>query len=137
MTAPDEPLVAPAKDRGIGALFADLSREVSRLFRLEIALARAEIADHAGQLGASVAMVAAGALVLFAGFLVLLEAAVLGLAMVLAPWLAALVVGALVVSVGAALALKGRHDIAAHSLLPHRTLRTLREDADWAREPMR
>jgi hypothetical protein len=137
VSRPDEPLVAPARDRGLGALFADLSREVSHLFRLELALARAEITDQAGQIGTGAALVAAGALILFAGVLVLLEAAVLALALVLAPWLAALIVGGLVLLLGAVLALKGRHDIAARSLMPSRTLRTLREDAEWAREQMR
>lgn len=132
-----EPLVAPVRDRGIGALFGDLSREVSRLFRLEIALAKAELADRVGQIGMGAAMLVAGAIVLFAGFLVLLAAAVLGLATVLQPWLAALAVGTAVALVGLALALKGRHDLATRNLVPRRTLRTLREDAEWAREQMR
>jgi hypothetical protein len=39
--------------------------------------------------------------------------------------------------VGLILALKGRRDIGPGKLVPHRTLRTLREDADWAKEQMR
>ena len=132
-----EPLVAPARDRGLAALFGDLTREVSRLFRLEIALAKAELADRIGQFGMGGALLVAGALVLFAGFLVLLAAAVLALALVLAPWLSALIVAAVVLLVGLVLVLKGRHDVASRNLVPHRTLRSLRQDAEWAREQMR
>jgi hypothetical protein len=33
--------------------------------------------------------------------------------------------------------LKGRNDMKADKLKPDRTLRSLRDDADWAREQMR
>jgi len=79
----------------------------------------------------------AGALILHAGFLVLLAAAVLGLSIVVPPWAAALIVGGVVFLIGLAVVFKGRRDIKADKLVPDRTLRSLRDDAEWAREKMR
>jgi hypothetical protein len=123
-----------AEDRGVAALFAALAREASRLFLQEVALAKAELAAKLGQAGTGVVEIAAGGLVLYAGFLALLAAATLGLARVLPDWAAALVVGGVVVLIGAALLLKGKRDLGPRRLLPDRTLRSLREDARWARE---
>ena len=39
--------------------------------------------------------------------------------------------------VGLALLLKGRRDLRSRNLVPQRTLRTLRDDAEWAKEQMR
>lgn len=137
MPASREPLAAPLKERGIGALFSELAREASRLIHQEIALAKAELVDRTGQVGAGLVLCVAGGTVLFAGGLVLLAAAVLALALVLPPWAAALAVGGVVTLLGLAILLKGRRDLAARDLLPRRTLRTLRDDAQWAREQMR
>jgi hypothetical protein len=132
-----EPPAAPLGERGIGALFADLAREASRLVRQEFALAKAELIDRSAQVGAGVAFCIAGGLVVFAGGLVLLAAAVLALTLVLPPWGAALAVGGMVTLVGLAILLKGRRDMAARNLVPRRTLRTLQQDAQWAKEQMR
>jgi hypothetical protein len=127
----------PRVDRSMSGLLSALVREVSRLFRQEIALARAELADKLGQLGTGAAEMIAGGFIIYGGFLVLLAAAVLGLAQVLPPWLAAIVVGVVTALVGAGVLLKGRRDVEARRLVPSRTIRTLRDDAEWAREQMR
>jgi xanthine/uracil permease len=128
---------APRRERRLAGLFGDLARESTRLFRQEVALAKAEISSKVGQMGMGAAELVAGGLIAYAGLLVLLAAAVLGLALLLRPWLAALIVGVVVVVIGVGLALKGRRDVASNKLAPDRTLRTLRDDADWAQEQMR
>ncbi len=131
------PQVAPLKDRGIAALFSDLAREAGCLVRQEIALAKAELLDRAARLGAGAVFLAAGAALLFAALMALGGAAILALALVLPPWAAALVIGAVLLALGLGLVVKGRHDLAARGLVPQRTMKTLREDAAWAREQMR
>src|SRR5262245_12970196 len=74
-------------------LMRRLLNEVATLFRQELALARAEFMRSISRLLISATSVATGAAVLYAGFLVLLIAAMLGLAKVVEPWLAALIVG--------------------------------------------
>jgi hypothetical protein len=130
-------VMPPPEDRGLAGLFAALAREGSRLFRQEVALARAELAAKLGQAGSGAVQIAAGGLILYAGFLALLAAAALALTRVLPDWAAALVIGVLVVVIGGVLLLKGKRDLGARRLVPDRTLRTLREDARWAREQVR
>jgi hypothetical protein len=132
-----EPFPPPRPERSISGLLSDLARDSSRLLRQEVDLAKAELAEKVGAVGAGGALLAAGALIALAGFLVLLAAAVLGLSMVLEPWLAALVVGVAVLLVGAILALVGRSRLRAAALVPRRTLRTLEDNAQWAKERVR
>ena len=133
----DVAAMPPRAERSIGGLFSDLARESTRLLRQEIALAKVEFASKLGQMGVGAAELVAGGLIAYAGLLVLLAAAVLGLSLVLQPWLAALIIGVLVILIGGGVALKGRRDVKPDNLMPERTLKTLRDDAEWAREQMR
>jgi hypothetical protein len=132
-----EPFPLPKQERSFGSLFSDLARDFSLLIRQEIGLAKAELIGGLTSLGAGAAMLAAGGLVAFAGFLVLLAAAVLGLMHVVAPWLAAVIVGVVTLIVGAALAWMGKSRLSAESLVPRRTIRSIKDDTEWAREQMR
>ena len=82
-------------------------------------------------MGMGAAELVAGGLIAYSGLLVLLAVAVLGLALLLRPWLAALIVGIVVVLIGAGLALKGRRGVKPDNLARDRTLRSLCDDADW------
>jgi hypothetical protein len=124
----------PPRERSIGALFSDLARDTSLLIRQEIALAKAEIAKGIGNLGSGVGMVAAGALVAFVGFIFLCLAAVYALTLVLPNWAAALIVGGVVLALGAGLALIGKGKLSTDKLVPRRTMRSLKDDAEWAKE---
>lgn len=92
-TPPDDPV-------GVGGLLRQLMREVPELFTKELALAKAELQHNLATLKAGTAAVAAGAIVVLAGFVILLLAAVYALALVVQPWLAALIVGAVTVVIG-------------------------------------
>jgi len=124
----------PPRERSIGALFSDLARDTSLLIRQEIALAKAEIANGVSNLGLGIGKVAAGALVAFVGFVFLCLAGVYGLSKVVEPWLAALIVGGVVIALGAALAFIGKGKLSGDNLVPRRTIRTLKDDAEWAKE---
>jgi hypothetical protein len=126
-----------AAERPVGGLLSDLARQVGLLLRQEIALLKAELRGTAGQLGTGAALTAVGGLVAFAGFLYLLAAAMFGLGKVLDLWLAALVVGVVVVLVGGGLVLAGTSRLRARELAPRRTLRSLQDNAEWARGHMR
>jgi Putative Actinobacterial Holin-X, holin superfamily III len=132
-----EPFPPPKPERSISALFSDLARETSLLFRQEIALAKAEITEKIVQLGTGVGLLVAGGLIAFCGVLVLLAAAVLGLSNVVPPWAAALIVGGVVLIVGGVLAYVGKRRFAAQNLIPHRTIQSLKDDSAWAKEQVR
>ena len=141
-TGPRDPEPAPGGNRGgdvrgLGALIGDLVRDSTKLMRQEIDLAKAEMAEKAGQVGRGGAMLAIGGLIGFAGLLFLLLAAVYGLATLVPPWLAALIVGVVTVLVGVVVLSIGRSRLSADGLVPRRTLATLREDQSWAKAQVR
>ena len=120
--------------RPIAALLSDLAAETSTLVRQEIALFKAELSEKLTRTGVGAAALAAGGVIAFSGWLALLAAAILGLNHVLAPWLSALIIGLLLLMVGAGLAFFGKSRLNADALVPHRTLNSLREDEAWIRD---
>jgi hypothetical protein len=132
-----EPFPKPRQERSLAELFSDLARDFSRLFRHEIELAKAEATQKVGALGIGVGMVAAGGLIAWAGFLVLLAAAVLGLSKVIEPWLAAVIVGVVVLVIGGILLFVGKNRLNSDNLVPRRTIRSIKDDAEWAKEQAR
>jgi hypothetical protein len=130
-SGPAEP---PGPDRSIAALLSDLINQISSLVRQEVALFKAELLEKLGLIGKGVSAVVAGALIAFSGWLALVAAAVLGLAILVAPWLAALIVGLVLTGVGGALLYFGKSRLDADALAMRRTLGSLREDEAWVRE---
>jgi hypothetical protein len=120
--------------RPVAALLSDLAGETSTLVRQEIALFKAELSEKLAQIGLGAGALAAGAVMAFSGWFALLAAAILGLSYVLAPWLSALIVGVVVIALGAGLALFGKSRLKADALVPRRTLNSLREDEAWIRD---
>jgi Putative Actinobacterial Holin-X, holin superfamily III len=114
------------------ALVRQLLDELTLLFRQEVRLATAEASRSLGSLLTGVTSFAVAGAVLFAGLLVLLAAAVLGLALVLPAWGAALVVGAAVILIGVGLLGAGRAKVRSTNVkaAAERTAASLREDKD-------
>jgi hypothetical protein len=129
--------MSPVQDeRSLKGLFADLTSEITTLFRQEVALARSEISEDVTQVGNGVASMAIGGLVAFAGLIVFLQAFVIALARVMPAWLAAFLVGGIVVAIGIVLLLKGRNNLKMRNLVPRRTIDSLQQDKQIAKEHM-
>lgn len=111
-------------------LLRRLTDELSTLLRQELALATAEISRSMRVMLAGTASLAVGGVVLFTGILAMLAAAVLGLATVLQPWLAALVIGVAVAIIGIILVSVGIRSLDPSTLKPSRTAESLRRDKD-------
>jgi protein-S-isoprenylcysteine O-methyltransferase Ste14 len=124
-----------AEDRSIGELIGEVAGDVSRLFRQEVALAKAELRQEANKAGKASAMLGGAAL---AGLLVsvlLSFALVFALAEIMPPGWAALIVAVLWAAVGAVLYSTGRQRLRAVDPVPHQTVETLKEDGQWLRNP--
>jgi hypothetical protein len=137
---PDDPDVIeprPKAERSITTLLSDLASETILLIRQEMALLKAELHEKFSRVGQGATALGAGALIAYSGWLVLLAAAVLGLATVLPAWLAALIVALVALAIGGALVYIGKSRFDADSLMPQRSLRSLREDEQWLRERLR
>jgi len=101
----------PPADASLGDLVRNMSADLSRLVRNEVQLAQTEITEKLKHAGAGVgAFGGAGVLALY-GVGVLIAAAVLGLALVLPAWLAALIVGVVVLAIAGIAALVGKKQL--------------------------
>jgi len=125
-------------ERSLGDLFGSLTTQLGQLIHKEVELARTEITANAVRTGKNASLIGVGGAVAYGGFLVVLAAAVailttLGLDL----WLAALIVGLVVIGVGYALIQRGRSQLESASLAPTRTIETLKEDAEWAKDQTR
>jgi xanthine/uracil permease len=122
-------------ERSLGDLFSDLSRETTTLVRQEVQLAKAELSQSATEAARGIGMLVAGGAVAYAGLFFLLLAIVFGLIEAgWDAWLSALVVGVVVVAIGAILVLRARESLKPANLAPRRTVETLKEDQEWAKE---
>ena len=122
-------------DRSLGELFSDLTRSFSTLIRQELDLARTEMTARAGRMSRGGAMVGIGGALLYAAVLGAMAFVILALVEVgLSPWLAALLVTIIVAVAGGLLVMAGQDALRKADLVPRRTIDTIREDADWAKE---
>jgi hypothetical protein len=122
-------------DRSLGELFSDLTRSFSTLIRQELDLARTEMTARAGRMSRGGAMVGIGGALLYAAVLGVMAFVILGLVELgLSPWLAALLVTIIVAVAGGLLVTAGQNALRKADLVPRRTIDTIRDDADWAKE---
>lgn len=118
----------------VGDLLAGLTSDLTTLLRQEIQLARAETTEKVSQMTQSVVWMAAGGMVAYAGFLAVLSAVIVGLAVFMPLWLSALIVGVVVIVIGAVLIQSGRSRLKQLSVVPERTIESIQEDAALVKE---
>jgi hypothetical protein len=85
-----------ADRRGFFRLLADLPRELSDLVRAEIRLLQTELASKLRAAGVGLGLVTLGVTLLTLFFTMLVVALILGLATIMEPWVAALIVAGIV-----------------------------------------
>jgi len=108
----------PEYDNSVGGLLRQLTREVPSLFTKELALAKAELNESLRATKAGAASVATGGAVLLAGFIILLMSAVYFLSTMMEPWLAALIVGVVVVGIGMIMVSAGSKPLRSNPTAP-------------------
>ncbi|MEE2033228.1 phage holin family protein [Rhodococcus chondri] len=115
-----------------------LTAQVSTLVRTEITHAVDEVKSKGTRLGIGAGISGAGALLLYLGMATLIAAAVLGLATALDPWLAALIVGLVVLAIGGILAAVGASKAKkAAPPMPEHTVDSLKADMAAAKGALR
>ena len=125
--------VSQPDDASMVGLLRQLSREVPALFTKELALAKAELQASLTTLKAGIAGVAGVAIVLLAGRFILLMSAVYALSTMMAPWLAALIVGVVVMVIGFIMLQSGKKQFEPSHFKPDRTLDALNKDQEALR----
>lgn len=112
----------------ISDLIRDLATDLSSLFGKEIALAKSEVGESVSDAKAALGAIATGAAVSMAGLVVLLISAVYGLSNIVAPWLAALIVGMAALLVGYMMVSAAKKKFSKDSMAPDRTLASAQKD---------
>ncbi|HLL65223.1 MAG TPA: phage holin family protein [Micromonosporaceae bacterium] len=119
----------------IGQLISDISDDLSRLFRQEVALAKAEMKQEAGKAGKAAGMLGGAGVAGHIVLLVLTFAFIAALSNVMDPAWAALIAAAIWGVIGFVLYSAGRKKLATVNPVPQQTAETLKEDAQWIRNP--
>jgi len=135
---PPQKLAAPApQERSVGELFTELANETSVLIRQEVKLATTEMTQKAQYAARQAAFIGAGALLGVVSLLTLIAALVLGLGTLIALWISALIVGAVVGVIAYVLVQKGVTALRELNLLPKQTIQSLKEDKRWVQQQVR
>lgn len=133
--APRPSAPSTGTERPLGDLFRALSRDAGALVRQELALARAELRRNVRAAARDTVLVALGGSTALLGLLVLLAALVVGVGDALGDRhaLGALIVGAVLLVLGAGLAATGWKQAKRTPLAPAGSLAALRDTGHWAR----
>jgi hypothetical protein len=126
----------------IPELLRELRDESTTLFRQEIALARTEVKEKISRLSRNAIYLMIGGVVAFTGllFILLAVARVISFAFeqggtdpAAAAWIGPAIVGVIVSIAGIVLLMKAKKTLSQESLVPEKTLQSLKEDTSWTR----
>jgi uncharacterized membrane protein YqjE len=118
-------------DRPLGELVQDLSRQTSTLIRQEMRLAQVELAEKGRHAGKGAGMFGGAGLVALYGVGALVAAAILGLATVIEPWIAAAAIGVSLLLIAGILALTGKRELyEAGPPKPERAIESVHQDVE-------
>lgn len=126
--------------RGITDLLKELRDETTTLLKQEIALVKTEVTEKTALLSRNGAYLAAGASVAYMGALCILAGVCVllawglmaaGLNTMLSWFLSPLVIGVVVAVIGYGLVQKAVSTLKHESLVPERTVQSLKEDKEW------
>ena len=122
-------------ETSIGEMIGNISNHLSQLFRQEVELAKAELKQEASKAGKAAGMLGAAG---FAGYMVIVLlsfALVFALSNVMDPGWAALIVAVIWAIIAAVLYANGRKKLKNVDPVPRRTVDTIKEDAQWLKNP--
>jgi len=119
----------------IGEIIGEISDDLSKLFRQEVELAKAEVRQEATKAGKAAGMLGAAGFAGYLAVLLLSFALVYALGNVMDLGWAALIVAVIWAVVGGILYTTGRKRLRTVSPMPRQTVETLKEDAQWLKNP--
>lgn len=118
-------------DRPLGDLVQDLSQQTAALVRQEMRLAQVELQEKGKHAGIGVGMFGGAGLVALYGAAALIAAVIMLIATGLEPWIAALIVGVVLLAVAGVLALLGRKQVdRATPPKPERAMESVQDDVE-------
>ncbi|MET0512522.1 MAG: phage holin family protein [Thermoleophilaceae bacterium] len=118
-------------DHSVGELVQQLSQQTSTLIRQEMRLATVELQEKGKHAGRGAGMFGGAGLVAIYGVGALIAAAIIGLGTLLELWIAAVIVGVVLLAVAGILALSGKKQVEqAGPPLPEQALESAKQDVN-------
>jgi len=130
-------MATPQMQRSVPEVLQDIVGNLQEIIRSEFRLAKTELKEEASRAAKPVATFGAGLVFAFYGFGFLLLASVYGLSTVMAGWLAALIVGAILALLATALLSSSGKKLKSVNPIPNKTLQSLEENVQWAKHPVK
>jgi uncharacterized membrane protein YqjE len=130
-------MATPQTQRSVSDVLQDIVGNLQLIIRSEFLLARVEIKEKAARAKQPATMLASGVVIGLYGFGFLLLALVYALSLVIAPWLAAILVGVVLVIAAAILVATGRNGLKQVDPVPEKTVQTMKENVQWAKEQIK
>lgn len=124
------------EERSIGELFGELSQDMALLVRQETQLAKTEMQQKLSKVTTDLVALATGGIVAYLGGLALTAFVILLLIdpIGLKPWLAALIVGVVMGIAGWVMLQRGLKELKRTDPTPRRTVDSIKDDIQWAKE---
>jgi uncharacterized membrane protein YqjE len=122
-------------DKPIGELVRQMSEQSSTLIRQELRLATAELQEKGKHAGVGVGMFGGAGVVALYGVGALIAAAIIGLGTLVEPWIAALIVGVVLLAIAGIVALLGKKQVEqATPAKPEQAMDSVQEDIQTVKE---
>ena len=130
-------MAAPQMQRSVPQILEDIASNLTQLVQGEFRLAKSELKEGAEKVAVPGATLGAGVVLAFYGLGFLLLAAVYALSSVMPGWLATLIVGGVLAVAAGILIIAGATKLKRVNLTPYKTIQTLEEDVQWARQQIK
>ncbi|HXN99541.1 MAG TPA: phage holin family protein [Candidatus Acidoferrales bacterium] len=130
-------MTAPQMQRSVPEILEDIASNLAQLVQAEFRLAKTELKEGAEKVAGPGATLGAGVALAFYGLGFLLLAAVYALSLVMAGWLATLIVGGVLTVAAGILISVGGTKLKRLNLTPDKTILTLEEDVQWAKQQIK
>ena len=125
------------EQESIGELLSGLVGDLQQLIRGEVALAKTEIREEAGEAARGAQMLGVAAMVGLVGSIVLMLGVAVYLERWLDEWQALALVGVILLVIAAAAGITGKNRLSARAITRERTVASLKEDKQWASQQVK
>jgi len=121
-------------ERSPGAIVQEVLHDVGEIVQGEIRLAKAEMGEKAQRAGKAGGYFGGAAVCGLLAGASLVAACIAALALAMPVWLAALLMGVILLCITGAAYAGGRAKLRSLDAVPHQTIETVRENLEWARQ---
>jgi uncharacterized membrane protein YqjE len=123
--------------RSVPEVLQDIVGNIEEIIRSEFRLAKAEVREEASKAAPPLKLIIVGAGIGFYALGFLIFTLVMGLATMMATWLAALIVGGVLGLIALVLITSASKRLKQVNTVPERTIETMKENVQWAKNQIK